>query len=92
MVGRWIFPERSRFLEAIEEISWKFDTLHLMATSRKEQDIEETLGGLISHEVYMDESLVAGDIQVHVSKTLDDKRFRMWSADRGERDGEDYLD
>ncbi|KAF8522653.1 hypothetical protein JB92DRAFT_3268881, partial [Gautieria morchelliformis] len=37
-------PERSRFLEVIEEINdWKFDILHLMATSRKERDIEEML-------------------------------------------------
>ncbi|KAF8507626.1 hypothetical protein JB92DRAFT_3198641, partial [Gautieria morchelliformis] len=79
-------PERSRFLEAIEEINdWKLDTLHLMATSRKERDIEETLGGLISHAVYMHESLVDGDIRVHVSRTLDDdRRFRMCSAEEKE--------
>ncbi|KAF8532232.1 hypothetical protein JB92DRAFT_3103962 [Gautieria morchelliformis] len=80
------FPERSRFLEVIEEINdWKFDKLHLMATSRKERDIEETLGGLISHEVCMHKSLVDGDIRVHVSRTLDhDKRFRMCSAEEKE--------
>jgi hypothetical protein len=75
-------PERSRFLSAIQDIhALEFDTLHLLVTSRKERDIEDTLSGLISHEVPMDENLVDGDIRVHVSRTLeDDTRFRMFSA------------
>ncbi|KAF8522646.1 hypothetical protein JB92DRAFT_3268785, partial [Gautieria morchelliformis] len=77
------FPERSRFLKVIEEINdWKFNTLHLMATSQKERDIEETLGGLISHEVYMHESLVAGDIQVH--KFMSPRHLMMIKAEEKE--------
>jgi hypothetical protein len=78
--------ERSRFLAAIKEIhDWELDTLHLLATSRKERDIEDTLSGLISHEVPMDESLVDGDIRVHVSRTLEyDIKFRMCTAEEKE--------
>ena len=79
-------PERSRFLTSIRETQdWKFDKLHLLATSRKERDIEESLSGLISHEVPMDESFVDGDIRVHVSRTLqDDTKFSMCSAEEKE--------
>jgi hypothetical protein len=75
-------PERSRFLAAIQNIhDWEFNTIHLLATSRKERDIEETLSGLISHEVPMDEKLIDGDIRVHVSRTIeDDTKLRMFSA------------
>ena len=74
-------PERSRFLAAIQGIQdWELGTLHLLATSRKERDIEETLSGLISHEVPMDEKLIDGDIRVHVSRTLEDTKFRMFSS------------
>ncbi|KAF8514300.1 hypothetical protein JB92DRAFT_2919988 [Gautieria morchelliformis] len=75
-------PERSRFLAAIKDIhDWKIDSLHLLATSRKERDIEDRLSGLISHEVPLDENLVDGDIRVHVSSTLeDDVKFRRYSA------------
>ncbi|KAF8503966.1 hypothetical protein JB92DRAFT_795411 [Gautieria morchelliformis] len=73
-------PERSRFLTMIRDIhGWEFGLLHLLATSRKERDIEEMLGGLISHEMPMDESLVDNDIRAHVTRTLEEK-FRMCSA------------
>jgi hypothetical protein len=75
-------PERSKFLAAIQGIhNWDLDTLHLLATSRKERDIEDTLCGLVSHEVPMDGKLIDGDIRLHVSRTLeDDTKFRMFSA------------
>jgi hypothetical protein len=75
-------PERHRFLAAIKDIhDWGFDTLHLLVTSRRERDIEDTLSGLITHEVPMDENLVEGDIRIHVSRTLeDDIQFRMCTA------------
>jgi hypothetical protein len=79
-------PERSRFLTVLREIhSWEFEPLHLLATSRKERDIEEMLDGLISHEMPMDEGLVDSDIQVHVTRTLeDDVKFSMCSPEEKE--------
>jgi hypothetical protein len=80
-------PERSRFLTVLTDIhSWEeFGMLHLLVTSRKERDIEDVLAGLISHEMRMDEGLVDGDIEVHVTRTLeDDVKFSMWSPEEKE--------
>jgi hypothetical protein len=70
-------------LKPLEEIQgWNLDSLHILATSRREQDIEETLNGLVSHQVFMDEHFVDGDIEVHVSRILDDDiKFSRCSAD-----------
>ncbi|KAF8510451.1 hypothetical protein JB92DRAFT_3118991 [Gautieria morchelliformis] len=58
-------PDRHKFLELMKEIhGWDFDTLHLLATSRDEQDIETTLQDLVSHQVSMDEGLVDNNIQL----------------------------
>jgi hypothetical protein len=75
--------ERSGFLKVVEEIyNWKLDALHLLATSRKEGDIEESLSGLVSHQVPMQEDLVDRDIRVHVSETLKcDSRFKKFSTE-----------
>ncbi|KAF8507399.1 hypothetical protein JB92DRAFT_2793512, partial [Gautieria morchelliformis] len=79
-------PERSRFLKVLREVhDWNLDTLHLLATSRKEGDIQKALSGLVSQEVPMYESLVDGDIHVYISRRLvEDVEFRMWSADEKE--------
>ncbi|KAF8518594.1 hypothetical protein JB92DRAFT_2712075 [Gautieria morchelliformis] len=79
-------PTRSEFLKLLAEIhGWNLDTLHILATSRVEKDIAETLSGLVSHQVLMDEPLVDGDIQVHVCRTLDDDiKFSRCSADMKE--------
>jgi hypothetical protein len=80
------FPSRPEFLELLEEIhGWNLGTLHILTTSRKEQDIEERLSRLVSHQVFMDERFVDGDINVHVSRILaDDIRFSRCSADMKE--------
>jgi hypothetical protein len=77
---------RPEFLKLLEEIhGWNLDPLHLLATSRREQDIEDTLSGLVSHHIFMDKDLVAGDIEVHVSRTLDnDTKFCRCSAEMKE--------
>ncbi|KAF8490580.1 hypothetical protein JB92DRAFT_3008675 [Gautieria morchelliformis] len=79
-------PERSTFLKVVKEIhAWRVDGLHLLATSRKEGDIERVLKGLVSHEVSMNESLVDPDIKVHISRTLEeDIEFSMCSEDEKE--------
>jgi hypothetical protein len=79
-------PSRPEFLTLLEEIhGWDVDTLRILATCRKEQDIEETLSRLVSHQVFMDERFVDGDIEVHVSRILDDDiRFSRCSPDMKE--------
>ncbi|KAF8512683.1 hypothetical protein JB92DRAFT_264456 [Gautieria morchelliformis] len=79
-------PDRHRFLGLIKEIhGWNFDTLHLLATSRDEKDIEKTLRDLVSHQVSMDEGLVDSDIRAYVSNRLkDDNKLSKYSAEKKE--------
>jgi hypothetical protein len=79
-------PARALFLGQLKEIhSWGLGALHLLATSRKAKDIDETLSGLVSHQVPMDESLVNGDIALYLVETLkDDIKFSMCSAEEKE--------
>jgi len=76
-------PYRREFLTILEQIRrWGLGIFHLLATSRKEQDIANLLNTLFSHEVSMDASLVDSDIRVHVSKTLErDHDFQSHSAE-----------
>jgi hypothetical protein len=76
-------PERSCILSMLKEFhNWEIRSLRLLVTSRKERDIEETLGGLVSHGLSMAESLVKDDIRVHVSKTLhEDVQFNLFSEE-----------
>jgi hypothetical protein len=79
-------PDRHQFLQLIKEIrGWNFSTLRLLATSRDEQDIEEALRDVISHQVSMDEALIDNDIRVYVSRKLkDDKKLSKYSAEKTE--------
>jgi hypothetical protein len=79
-------PDRQQFLKLIKEIhGWSFNTLRLLATSRDEQDIEEALRDLISHQVSMDEGLIDSDIRVYVSRKLkDDNKLSKYSAEKKE--------
>ena len=71
--------DRRHFLQILKHIhGWELSTSHLLATSRQEHDIARGLETLVSHDVQMEQTLVNGDIRVHVSKTLDyDDEFRM---------------
>jgi hypothetical protein len=79
-------PERHRLLTLLGEIhKWDIDTLHLLATSRKEPDIEDGLRLLVSNEISMEDNPVDDDIRVHVTRTIDhDIVFHKFSID--ERD------
>ena len=74
--------DRRNFLTLLNKIhSWEIGTLHLLATSRHEQDIAKILTTLVTYIVPMDESFVDGDIRFHVSKTLnDDPEFGVYSG------------
>lgn len=80
-------PERAKLLSFLGLMhNWNIDKLHLLVTSRRERDIELRLKPLMSHEVPMDERLVDKDIQIHVSKVLDqDIEFQMCSAEEKQR-------
>lgn len=73
--------ERAEMMALLTEIhNWELSTLHLLVTSRKERDIEESLKSLVSHQAPMDESVIDSDIRVYVSKTLNnDVKLKMCS-------------
>ncbi|KAF8501835.1 hypothetical protein JB92DRAFT_863791 [Gautieria morchelliformis] len=75
--------DRRNFLSILEKIhGWGLGALHVLATSRKEREIEVTLSSLVSHQVSMDEDLVQDDIRLHVSERLaHDIEFRVYSAE-----------
>ena len=77
------YSERDELLRILGLIhGWKIGTLHLLATSRKERDIEVGLDSLVSHRVPMDEILVEDDIRMHVVRILaDDIKFRQYSGE-----------
>ncbi|KAF8489415.1 hypothetical protein JB92DRAFT_2836085 [Gautieria morchelliformis] len=76
-------PQRDELLTMLREIhGWGLDTIHMLASSRRDRDIEETLDTLISHQVPMDACLVDDDIRTHVCKTLDHNiKFRRCSPE-----------
>jgi len=75
--------EREELLCLIEEIAnWKIDTLHILATSRKEQDIEHCLSPIVSNQIDIQSTLVDADIRIYIRERLQsDRRLRKWSAD-----------
>jgi hypothetical protein len=76
-------PKRDELLIMLQDIhGWGLDTIHMLASSRRERDIQDTLDTLVSHEVPMDERLVDDDIRIHVCKTLDrDIKFKRCSPE-----------
>ncbi|KAF8510539.1 hypothetical protein JB92DRAFT_2727720, partial [Gautieria morchelliformis] len=76
-------PQRGQLLKLLREFNvWGLGTSHLLATSRKERDIEDALDSLVSHQVPMDESLVDIDIRLHVTQTLEhDTKFSRCSTE-----------
>jgi len=75
--------ERGELLSLIEEIiDWKIETLHLLATSRKEQDIDDCLSSRVSNEIDIQSTLVDADIRVHVRDQLrKDRKLKKWPPD-----------
>ena len=72
--------EREGLLRLIKEIvDWKLEKLHILATSRREKDIEEALKPLITGQICIRSALVNSDIQIHIRERLqNDTKLRMW--------------
>ena len=72
--------EREALLELIEEIlGWKISTLHILVTSRKEREIEDSLMPLSWRTVDLQEAVVTGDIKMHVRDRLqNDPKLKKW--------------
>ena len=74
--------DQTDLLMVLAEIAgWKLDNLHVLATSRREPNIEKHLTPIVSSIVSLDSDLVDADIRLYLSTTLvRDLRFRIWTA------------
>ena len=62
---------REVLLELLEVImDWKLEYLQILVTSRKEQDIAESLESLVTCQLDIRSSSVASDIRIHVLERL----------------------
>jgi ankyrin repeat domain-containing protein 50 len=76
--------EREELLEFITEIrAWSSSNMHILATSRLEPDIKETLTPLLTSQAISIQGFqVESDIKVHVASQLAiDPRLKKWSSD-----------
>jgi hypothetical protein len=72
--------EREELLKLIENVvNWKLEKLHILATSRRERDIEETLEPLVTGQVCIQSALANADIHIHLRERLqNDPKLRKW--------------
>ena len=65
--------------------SWKRSKLHLLATSRPEEDIAKHLRLLDPDHVYIEQDLVTHDIEIYIDRILDDQdSCEQWSDETKE--------
>ena len=63
--------ERQELLDFLKETAkWKLDNLHVLATSRKEKDIQDGMLELEVMQLDIRSELISEDVRVHVQKTL----------------------
>jgi len=66
----------------VEMQSWNQDNLHIFVTSRRETDIEDSLGATATHRIPLEESVVDGDILIYVEHQLQfDAKLSKWPED-----------
>ena len=74
--------ERSELLINLERImSWEDANLHILVTSRREQDIEDALTPLIEakDQIGIQSALVNADIRVYIRDRLQiDRKLKRW--------------
>ncbi|KAH7386811.1 hypothetical protein DE146DRAFT_759229 [Phaeosphaeria sp. MPI-PUGE-AT-0046c] len=77
--------QRDDLMQILETmVGWKVPNLHLLVTSRRERDIESSLGDLVGgqNQIRLESAVVDKDIQRYVQQRLsDDKRLRKWEKD-----------
>jgi hypothetical protein len=71
--------EREELLGLLKNlIDWKVEGLHVLATSRRERDIEETLAPLATDQICIQSALVNADIHVHICERLQNDPKLKW--------------
>jgi hypothetical protein len=73
--------ERKDVLKWVKEMTfWRKGKLHLLATSRPEEDIGKHLRLLDSDHVYIKQDLITRDVKRYINCTLDDDvAFDRWN-------------
>jgi hypothetical protein len=73
--------EREQLLNGIEQIStWRMSKLHLLVTSRDEEDIAERLRPIVTHDVRLETDCVNPDIGRYIDCTLrTDRKLKQWN-------------
>jgi hypothetical protein len=76
--------ERDQLMDRIHEIcGWKKQCLHMLNTSRKERDIQESLASLSKeldnfNEISVQGALVEEDIRKYIRQSLTARQFNYW--------------
>ena len=74
--------ERQRLMPSLEEMAgWKISSLHMLFTSRKEKDIEESLSTILTEEqrICIQSAVVEDDIRNYVrTRIRTDRDLRKW--------------
>ena len=87
--------ERKRLMPSIEEMAvWKISSLHMLVTSHKERDIEESLSTILDDEqrICIQSALVEGDIRNYVrSRIRSDYELRKWQKPEVQNEIETVL-
>jgi hypothetical protein len=75
--------EREELLSLIESIvAWEVENVHILATSRREKEIEDSLKPLITGEICIQSALVNADIRTHICERLQsDAKLKRLPAD-----------
>ena len=75
--------DRDEIHELFAKITqWDIGTLHILATSRKEKDIEDSILPLVSCQICIQSALVNADIQVFISeKLVTDSKLKKWPVE-----------
>ena len=69
-----------KFIEVVT--GWNIDTLHVLTTSRKENDIARSLDPLVTCQLCIQGAKVDADIRVHILERLStDPDLKKWPAD-----------
>lgn len=90
--------ERSKFFGILEDmLSWNFDQLHVLITSRREIDIQESFETISTTTeegeaqiINIQGSHIQHDIQKFLKHSLEGRRFRFWKPELKE-DVKKYL-
>jgi hypothetical protein len=75
--------DRDGLLMLLENIfNWQLEQLHILATSRRERDIEDSFESFVTAQVSIQSERVNPDIRIYISERLKkDLRLRKWPMD-----------